>query len=113
MAIPFAPMARGVPGDASGLTSAAAWRVRDRWRGRNRARAKRRGQPEAAKVLFEPLEQRYLLSADLSPLVVAMLDQGNELTVRLDSGSDTLQVVNDQTHQGFKGTMRTANRTRR
>jgi Ca2+-binding RTX toxin-like protein len=44
------------------------------------------------KVLFEPLEPRVLLSADLK---VAMGDGPNDLTIRLDELSQELQVVNN------------------
>jgi hypothetical protein len=65
-----------------------------------RGKAKRRPEQPAAveppRVLFEPLEPRYLLSADLSPLVIAMADAGHDLTLHLDA-NDMLQVINDQT----------------
>jgi hypothetical protein len=39
------------------------------------------GTDEPAWVLFEPLEPRYLLSADISPLLIAMADAGHDLTL--------------------------------
>src|SRR5262249_41525028 len=53
----------------------------------SRAR-ERMGADEPARVLFEPLEPRYLLSADISPLVIAMADAGHDLTVHHDITSD-------------------------
>src|SRR6266851_3520224 len=54
---------------------------------------------EPARVLFEQLEPRYLLSADISPFVIAMADAGHDLTLQFDSSSDMLQVINDQSGQ--------------
>src|SRR6185437_900489 len=62
-----------------------------------RATPRRRAAVEPPQVLFESLEQRYLLSADLSPLTVAMLDAGHNLTLHLDGTQ--LEVTNDQTGQ--------------
>jgi len=84
--------------------SSALPRVRQRRPGQGRGRSDRdnsnndnNNNAEIPRVLFEPLEQRFLLSADISPLVVAMADLGHELTVRLDSAADALQIINDQT----------------
>jgi len=57
---------------------------------RNKAAAKKR-----RKVLFEPLEPRLLLSADLS---FAMAGAANDLTLQLDQvdGVDTLQLINNE-----------------
>ena len=46
------------------------------------------------KVIFEPLEPRYLLSADLMPLTVDMVADGDELTLSLDTETNNLQVLN-------------------
>src|SRR5882724_10875719 len=54
---------------------------------------------DCTRVLFEQLEPRYLLSADISPFVIAMADSGHDLTLQFDSTSDMLQVINDQTGQ--------------
>ena len=47
-------------------------------------------------MLFEPLEPRLLLSADIMPFNVDMVDDGNDLTLRLDETSETLQLLNNQ-----------------
>jgi hypothetical protein len=57
----------------------------------------RPGDAETPRVLFESLEQRYLLSADISPLTVAMADVGHDLTVRFDGSQ--FEISNDQTGQ--------------
>jgi hypothetical protein len=57
----------------------------------------RPGDAESPRVLFESLEQRYLLSADISPLTVAMADLGHDLTVRFDGSQ--FEISNDQTGQ--------------
>ena len=53
------------------------------------------GSPDR-KVLFEPLEPRYLLSADLMPLDVDMAQDGDDLTLRLDQLSQNLQVLDNK-----------------
>lgn len=52
---------------------------------------------EIPRVLFDPLEHRYLLSADISPLTIAMLDAGHDLIVHFDGSP--LEVTNDATEQ--------------
>lgn len=47
------------------------------------------------RVLFETLEPRYLLSADLMPFVVDMADVGEDLTLRLDRDSNVLQLFDN------------------
>jgi hypothetical protein len=54
---------------------------------------------EPPRVLFEQLEPRYLLSADISPFVIAMADAGHDLTLQFDSSSGMLEAINDQTGQ--------------
>src|SRR5260370_31361338 len=54
---------------------------------------------EPARVLFEQLEPRYLLSADISPFVIAMADAGHDLTLHFDSSSGMLEAINDQSGQ--------------
>jgi hypothetical protein len=54
------------------------------------------GGADLGKMKFEALEPRYLLSADLMPLNVDMSTEGSDLTVHLDSNSNTLQVINNQ-----------------
>lgn len=60
---------------------------------KKRARSVESSDPN--RVFFELLEPRYLLPADISPLVIAMADAGHDLTLKLDA-SDMLQVINDQ-----------------
>jgi hypothetical protein len=51
-------------------------------------------------VHVEALEPRYLLSADLNPMVVDMAGaDGDEYTLRYDEASQYLQVVDDETGQ--------------
>jgi hypothetical protein len=80
-------------------------RQRPRWERRRLAslarRCRRRGgaatrtaAPEQ-KVLFEPLEPRYLLSADLMPFAIDMADYGNDLTLMFDEASETLKFLNN------------------
>src|SRR5260370_16748416 len=54
---------------------------------------------EPARVLFEQLEPRYLLSADISPFVIAMADAGHDLTLHFDSSSGMLEAINAQSGQ--------------
>jgi hypothetical protein len=70
----------------------AASRELRRWRRRTDA-------ADTPRVFFESLEQRYLLSADISPLAVAMASAGHHLTVRLDGSTGQVEVVSDQTGQ--------------
>src|SRR5258705_3636567 len=70
-------------------------RIRD-----SKAPSRERAKPaEPVRVLFEQLEPRYLLSADISPFTIAMADAGHDLTLHFDSSSDMLQVINDQSGQ--------------
>ncbi|MDH3229386.1 MAG: LEPR-XLL domain-containing protein, partial [Alphaproteobacteria bacterium] len=56
----------------------------------------RAGNPQAGRpVLFEQLEPRYLLSADLMPWAVDMATDGSDLTLRLDSAFNMLQIVDN------------------
>ena len=48
------------------------------------------------KVLFESLEPRYLLSADLMPFMVDMAVDGQDLTLKLDLDSSLLRVLDNQ-----------------
>src|SRR6266702_3082057 len=64
------------------------------YQGTPRARA---DAAETPRVLFESLEQRYLLSADISPLTIAMADVGNDLTVKF-TGSQ-IEVISDASGQ--------------
>ncbi len=51
-----------------------------------------------SRVLLEPLEPRYLLSADLTPFIVDMIGpDGDEYTLRYDQATDFLQVIDDTT----------------
>ena len=47
------------------------------------------------RVLLEPLEPRYLLSADLMPFSVAMDAGGDDFTLRLDAETDYLQLLDN------------------
>ncbi len=50
------------------------------------------------KVLLEPLEPRYLLSADLTPFIVDMVGpDGDDYTLRYDQASDNIQIIDDAT----------------
>jgi hypothetical protein len=53
-----------------------------------------------SRVHVEALEPRYLLSADLNPMVVDMLGlDGDDFTLRYDDATQYLQVIDDQTGQ--------------
>src|SRR5215471_12938457 len=98
MATPFECLSPGtINSKASGIAGLFSWDRSKRSRHRAAPR-KTRGpkEAEAPQVLFEPLEQRFLLSADLSPLVVAMANKGNDITVLLDTSHDLVEVLNNQ-----------------
>ena len=52
------------------------------------------------RVLLEPLEPRYLLSADLTPFIVDMVGpDGDDFTLRFDQASEYIQIIDDATGQ--------------
>jgi hypothetical protein len=56
------------------------------------------GNPAAPRpVHFEQLESRYLLSADLMPLSFDMSEADDDVTLRLDPGSQLLRIFNSHT----------------
>ena len=61
------------------------------------------GQDGLPKVLFEPLEPRYLLNAELMPLDIDMSDAdiGNDLVLRFDSISQELQILRNDNGMGL------------
>jgi Ca2+-binding RTX toxin-like protein len=92
MAHPFG--SQGVRGGVSGrqeLAPGSALFRRSRHRSISRTEAT---QPQVnhPKVLLEPLEPRYLLSADLMPFTVAVAPDGGDFTVRLDVDAQLLEV---------------------
>jgi Ca2+-binding RTX toxin-like protein len=63
-----------------------------------RPRAAARSHAERAplqRILFEALEPRYLLSADLMPFLVDMSASGDDLTLQFDDGSETLRLLDN------------------
>ena len=87
------PFARLPPGSVQAKAKPwVQWSKPDRWQGMRsgprpygRFGAGGGSPPESPqKVLFAPLEPRFLLSADLMPIMVDMADDGHDLTLKLD-----------------------------
>ena len=100
MAFPFRSFdfGRREIGLRAGLRELPQGHVKNRWRKRRSGGSGGgAGGPEKTgpRIHFESLEPRYLLSADLMPFAVDMLDPsiGNELTLKLDGATNTLQVI--------------------
>ena len=61
---------------ATGSATASHWRTVVRKASGSGRRSRKPSRDEIPKLIFEPLEARYFLSANLPPLVVALLGHG-------------------------------------
>ena len=103
MAYPFEPLARG--SSRAKTDPKIDWNDRTpRWKRHSRGSSGRRSGPAAgtaaggSDVQFELLEPRLLLSADIMPFSIDMVDPdiGNDLTLHFDSANQVLKLLDNR-----------------